>query len=242
MKKNRFLFLSFLLIIMGIITFTSCEEDINQSISVNLTLPEANFKLDFNSFVCNGDTLAVDSFLINEETSSKGLHIDLVEYYFDDEKIASTTTYPYGCSYPIQNKSIGDHTLKILVKTSGDGYKSMDYTFNFTIHVLEEPLALGINCLFDNKFEGDTLTINNGEILSGHLELNKSNTIDATITKIEYYWDDQLFGATSIEPYNFSFPINNETIGKHIFKYVATTNTIYGNFTTTSKIPIFVKQ
>lgn len=227
----------FLLILAGALSFSSCETD-----EIEIKIPTVAFKYgDFWPYVANGETLSIGSFTIDTENSSEGIQIYLVEYYFDGEKIASTTSYPFGFSYLIKDVSVGEHNLKVYVEVSGDGYSDAKYTINLTVNVLEEPFALDFDVYYDNGFEADKPTVSNGETFSGHIELAESNTVDATITKVEYYWDDNLFGASSIAPFTFSYAVNGETAGNHTFKFVATTSTDYGEFTTTATRTVVVK-
>jgi len=191
--------------------------------------------------VANGETLKLLGWSIDETKSSKGLHIDLVKYYFDGELIESSTSSPFALNYPIKNMSIGEHELKVYLEVSGKGYANVKVTKLYPVYVLEEPFALDYDTYFDNDYEADKVTVSNGETLSGHTVPSEDNTIDATITKVEYYWDDNLFGASSIAPYNFSYPVNNEKAGKHNFKTVVTTNTEYGEFTITGEQVVVVK-
>jgi len=236
MKKEKFSFLMFLLVLAGALSFSSCQKD------DEIVIPEVNFKFNYWPYLANGETLTIKSFSIDTEKSSEGVHINLVNYYFDGEKIASSTSSPFDLNYLIKEKSVGEHELKIYVETSGDGYADMKYTLNYTIYVLEEPFALDFKDSYDNDIEADNqLTVSNGETFSGHLELAESNTVKATITKVEYYWDDNLFGASSIAPFTFSYAVNGETAGSHTFKFVATASTDYGVITTTATRPVIVK-
>lgn len=235
MERKSFSTLMFLLVLVGALSFSSCQKD------DEIVIPEVKFSYDGWLYVANGETLTFKSFSINEAKSSEGVHINLVNYYFDGEKIASTTSSPFGFSYLLQDKSVGEHNLKVYVEVSGDGYADMQYTLNFTVNVLEEPFALDFDVYYDNGFEADKPTVSNGETFSGHIELAESSTINATITKVEYYWDDNLFGASSIAPFTFSYAVNGETAGNHTFKYVATTSTDYGDFTTTATRTVVVK-
>jgi len=239
MKKETLPFIMFLLVFAGALSFTSCEE--NDEIKIPAVYHMYNVESPFWHYVVNGETLKLLGWSIDETKSSKGLHIDLVKYYFDGELIESSTSSPFALNYPIKNMSIGEHELKVYLEVSGKGYANVKVTKLYPVYVLEEPFALDYDTYFDNDYEADKVTVSNGETLSGHTVPSEDNTIDATITKVEYYWDDNLFGASSIAPYNFSYPVNNEKAGKHNFKTVVTTNTEYGEFTITGEQVVVVK-
>lgn len=235
MKKEKFALFMFLFAWVGMLLFSSCEE------KEEIVIPEVYFTYEGWFYVANGETLELKSFSIDEARSSDGVHINLVNYYFDGEKVASSASSPFGLGYLVRDKSVGEHELKIYVEVSGDGYADMKYTLNLVVYVLEKPFALDFDCYFDNEFVADKPTVSNGETFSGYIALAEDNTIEATITKVEYYWDGKLFGASSLTPFSFSYAVSNETAGKHSFKYVVTTDTDYGVFTTTMTRTVIVE-
>lgn len=237
MKIKNYSFFFFLLILTGIVTFSSCSEDDDDKINI----PTTHFTYAGWLYVANGETLKISEFAIDKEKSSEGLHIELVNYYFDGEKISSSTSAPFSLNYPIEGKSIGEHELKVFAKVKGDGYANMEYTVNLTVNVLDEPFALDCNVIYNNA-NAENGTLKNGENLSGQVELAKSTSFDATITKVEFYWDDKTFGATSIAPFKFDYPIVSEKIGTHQFKIVVYVKSNLGNFTSTIKREIIVEE
>lgn len=246
--KTKFSFLIFLFVLTGALSLSSCGEDDESEIAV----PNLSYRLDFNNaafsdgsvFVAKGEYLTVNSFSLDEAKSSKGMHIDFVRWSLDGEEIATSTSSPFGFSYPMKNESIGKHKLAAYIEASGDGYANIKETHKAiaTVYVTEEPYALDIDAYIDNDYIGDKPAVSNGETFSGHIELSESNTIDGTITKVEYYWDDEVFGASSKSPFTFNYAVNNEKTGNHKFKYVATINAgEYGLFTKTKTFTVVVK-
>lgn len=232
--KTKIHFIPLLLLVLtASFLCSSCGEE-------EITIPNVYFKYKMWSYVANGDTLTVDKLVIDEEKSSEGIHIDLINYYFDGEKIASPTSSPYGMKYLIKDKTIGEHELKVYIEVSGDGYAKMKYTLTFTIHVLEEPFNLSFHCNFDKNFGDKTPTYSKNETITGNVSLNTQTTIDAEITKVEYYWDNKLFSATSLPPYRFSYSPANESVGEHELKFVVYTTSDVGDFSSTRKCTVII--
>lgn len=221
--KTRFHISYIGLILFSLLFFTSCEKE-----ETKINMPAAKFKFT-NSwmYVANGETLKIQELSLDQSQSSPGIRIKNVEYYFDGELISASTSAPFGLSYLIQNKSLGEHELKIKAKVVGDGYSDTDFTLRVKVTVLDKPFVLDLKINFDTEFTYDEQNkregLHNGETLAGSVEISEETSFDAKITKVEYFWDDKAIGATSFEPFYFSFPIENETIGIHEFKIVATT-------------------
>lgn len=235
MKTSIHSLISFLLLLCGVVTFSSCDE----TISTKIIMPHAVFQYEGFLFVGNGESLNIKKFDIDREQSSDGIYIDQVTYYFDGKQIATSNSYPFSLDYLIQNQSIGKHTLEIVSLVKGEGYTDTKFTVTLSVYVLEEPFVLDFQIKWNNTISNGT--IQNGDILSGTVEL-KETTLDVTITKVEFYWDDQLFSATSKAPYQFNFPIENEKIGTHLFKYVIYTDTNVGSLETTHTMELTIEQ
>ena len=219
--------------VCGIISFSSCENEID------IVMPHAEFQYDGFLYVANGESLNIKEFDINRAKSSKGIYIEEVKYYFDGKQIATSNSYPFSMDYPIQNQTIGEHTLKIVSKVKGEGYTDTEFTVTLPVHVLENPFVLDFQIIWDQTIYNGI--INNGDILAGTVEI-KETTLDATITKVEFYWDDHLFNSNSKAPFKFNYPIENENIGSHVFKYIVYTDTNVGSLKTTYTMPLTVKQ
>lgn len=82
----------------------------------------------------------------------------------------------------------------------------------------------------------------NGVTLSGHVELSEDNTIEGTISEVSYYWDDVLFAASAIDPFRFSYLLEEEADGTHILSSAAIIETEYSTFTVTCYTPIIVNS
>lgn len=224
--------------LLGTVSLTSCSED-EEIIVENLKIPTTNFLYDeFWPFVANGEVLQVGGISIDESSSSPGLRIEKVDYFFDDTLIASSNAAPFAMNYLVKGQSIGKHklTIKISVK-GGEGYLDMTRTLNLDVTVLEEPFVLDFDVAFDNAAH-DNGEIRNGETFAGSVAISDATSIDASITKVEYYWDGSMFGATSIPPYRFSFPIDNQSLGEHEFMFVVTTSSSLGTLTSRNRMRI----
>lgn len=186
--------------------------------------------------------MKVNEFDIDRATSSEGISIKQVEYYFDDKKISTTSTAPFSFSYLMQNQNIGMHELTIKAMIVGEGFSDTEFTLHLTVYVLKQPFALDFDIIYDNESHYNK-HINNGETLSGKVEVARTTSIDAIIEKVEFYWDDTMFGATSMEPFLFSIEIENQTPGIHELKIIIeTSSTQAGNLRTTLTLPFFVDE
>ena len=114
-------------------------------------MPHAEFQYDGFLYVANGESLNIKEFDINRAKSSKGIYIEEVKYYFDGKQIATSNSYPFSMDYPIQNQTIGEHTLKIVSKVKGEGYTDTDFLVckssgdgkKYNIYLLIYPLDNG---------------------------------------------------------------------------------------------------
>lgn len=208
-------------------TTSSTSTRDSTSTESSATIPTVKFSMSIGwPYVSEGEVFTVSEFVIDEENSSTGVTLNSVSYYLDDVLIAMSDTSPYALNYTITNESVGEHTLKIVADCDYDGLEELTYTYRLSIYVLEEPFALSFNLVLDN---GDELS--NGDTLSGYVELSEDNTIEGTILQMSYYWDDVLFAATAIDPFRFSYLIEDEEDGEHILSSVASIETEYGTFT-----------
>ncbi len=220
--------------ILGSVSLVSCSDD-EETLVIPAT-PTANFLFeDLWTFAANGETLKLGGISIDESKSSSGIYIDRVDFFFDGNPIASSTVAPFSLGYLLKGQSIGEHELKLKIYVKGEGYTDMTYTFDIKVTVLEEPFALNFVLSYDNAAHANS-EIRNGETLSGSVAISDATTIDASITKAEYYWDGVMFGATSIPPYRFSFPIENQPLGEHEFKLVISVSSSLGNLTSTNTV------
>ena len=232
MKKTLQFACICLLSLASMLVVSSCETEEEE-----LNIPTVNFTFDdYWPYVANGQQLTLEGLAIDESKSSPGLRIVQVEYLFDDKSISSSTAAPFALNYKIQGQSIGEHTLTAIIKVKGDGYVDMTYTLKFTITVLEEPFVLDFNITYDDESFNNS-EIRNGETLSGTISLSENTSVDATITRVEYYWDGTMFSGTSIAPFRFEYQMNRQTIGAHEFKIVVNVDTELGEFKLTRTIP-----
>ena len=237
MKTKIYSLLMCMLTLVSVMSFSSCESE-----DIEIVMPTANFTIDASLYVANGEQLKVNEFGIDRATSSEGISIKQVEYYFDDEKISTTSTAPFSFSYLMQNQNIGMHELTIKAMIVGEGFSDTEFTLHFTVYVLKQPFVLDFDIIYDNESHYNK-HINNGETLSGRVEVAQTTSIDAIIEKTEFYWDDTMFGATSMEPFLFSIEIENHTPGIHELKIIIeTSSTQAGNLRTTLTLPFFVDE
>lgn len=114
--------------------------------------------------------------------------------------------------------------------------------------VLYNSVALGNGVVLSNSgtiimngtIVGYIYHLYNGLSLSGHVELNEDNNIEGTILDVSYYWDDVLFATSAIDPFSFSYLLEDEAEGKHILSAVARIETEYSTFTVTRNVVIIV--
>ena len=233
--KSRF-YLLFIGLLLGSLLLTSCDKE------ETIIIPTVSYKYNGWLYVSNGETLTLEV-AIDLAKSSQGIYVKQMEFYFDGEKISTSTSAPFQINYLIQNKSIGKHELKIIAKIAGDGYTETTSTITLSVTVMETPFALNFNINYDDE-QQQKGEIHNGDILSGNVEINETTSFDATITKIEYYWDEKLIGATSFEPFKFYYQLENESLGIHEFKVVIETSSsqLDTGFTSTIRNKMIVIQ
>ena len=189
MRKLNLVFM-FLLFVTGTMTVLSCENDETVTVTLETNIPEVHFEYDnYWAFVANGEYLTLDNLHINDSTSSEGIAIRQVDFYLDGELVSSSLVSPFSLRYLIQDRSVGEHQLMVVVQVTGGGYSDITCRFNLAVYVQEEPFALRAGLVFDNPpVDG---VVHNGDILSGHVEVVE-NSIGATMERVEYYWDDKL--------------------------------------------------
>lgn len=230
-RKN--LFLMFLLMLTGALCLTSCDKDDEEYYAKFLFTFEANLFSDEDApLLSNGEMLNV-SVRLDTDNSSDGVRIKSVEYYFDGEKILTTSTSPYSLKYLIQNQALGSHVL-----TGKITYKGGDFEFNYDFSreivvqdapaYINAPLLIGEDKEYD-EVEDSVVVVSRDDSFYGSVPQVSSN-IGASITKVEYYWDDVLFGASNVSPYKFSYDISSEETGEHTFIYIVHVTSDYGEF------------
>lgn len=248
MRKEKFSFLMFLLVFAGTLSFSSCQNDVEHvDVKFLMTWEASIFASggqDDMPLLSNGEILNITSYQIDKDNSSDGVRIKSVDYYFDGEKISSTSTYPYSLKYLIQNQAIGHHvlTVKPSIKSSED--TDFSFSFNYAVEVLASPARIEIPlCLGEDKLyedEDSIITVSKDEEFYGSVPSINSN-LGASITKVEYYWDDVLFGASNVSPYRFSYGISSEKTGEHVLKYITNITTDYGLYNVTMRKKIIIQ-
>lgn len=237
MKTRIYYLFMCMLTLLSVMSFSSCESE-----DIEIVMPAANFTIDASLYVANGEHLKVNEFGINRAASSEGISLKQVEYYFDDEKISTTSTAPFSFSCLMQNQSIGMHKLTIKAMVVGEGYSDTEFTLHFNVYVLAQPLVLNFDIIYDNESHNNR-HIHNGETLSGKIALNPTTSIDAVIEKAEFYWDGAVFGTTSMEPFRFNLEIENQTPGVHELRIIIeTSSTQAGGLRTTLTLPFVVDE
>lgn len=221
-----------LLIVLGVVlSFSSCHKD--EHYDVKLSIVKHGFFAGGNLLIANGQYIEIDTCKINKAESSDGVYITSVEYYFDDENISTTKSLPYGLKYLVNNASVGIHTLKITANVGTDDGYNFSFPFEYTVNVVSEPPTVDISLFLGDDSEpigSKEIKLSRNEPFTGHIVLNGSN-IGASISKIEYYWDGELFGASKQRPYSFSYDISNEEAKDHVFLYRITFDSDYGEIT-----------
>ena len=239
MRKLNLVFM-FLLFFTGTMTVLSCEDDETVTVTLETNIPEVHFEYDnYWAFVANGEYLTLDNLHINDSTSSEGIAIKQVDFYLDGELVSSSLVSPFSLRYLIQDRSVGEHQLTVVVQVTGGGYSDITCRFNLAVYVLEEPFALRAGLVFDNPpVDG---VVHNGDILSGHVEVVE-NSIGATMARVEYYWDDKLFDAAGVSPFAFSYVIADEAAGEHELRFLVRFETPYGDMTSSGTATVTVVE
>lgn len=238
--KTKFYLLFIGLIVIGSLSLTSCEQE-EEGTTTNIEIPHAEFIVNSWFYVANGETFTF-SLGLDQTRSSQGIYIKHVEYYFDEEKVGESSVAPFELSYLIQNKSIGKHELKAKIELVGEGYSRTICTSTYFITILEKPFVFNWAANFDNEQHKNRI-IHNGENLSGNIAIIETS-LEAEITKVEFCWDDKTVDATSIEPFNFNYLLENETLGEHEFKIIVHVSfpQLDTNMTITRKQVMIVSQ
>lgn len=229
MKKKNLRILAILLVLIGSLSLSSCKKDEVENYTVNFNYVWPGFFAGEKLLVSNGQSINIDSWEINKETSSSGVYITSVEYYFDGDKIATSTSKPYGLEYIIKNETLGTHQLKVIANVSTDEGFDFSWSYQGTIEVISKSPSLEISLfLGDSKehVEGE-ICLNREDTFTGHVVLT-GGTIDASISQVKYYWDGNLFDASRQSPYNFSYDISKEDVGEHTFVYEIVLDSNYG--------------
>lgn len=229
MKKQYSRILTILLLLIGSLSLSSCKKDEVENYNVNFNFVWPGFFAGESLLVSNGQSINIETWEINKETSSSGVYITSVEYYFDDEKIATSKSKPYGLEYNIKNKTIGTHKLKVIANVSTDDGFNFSWPYEYSVEVVEEAPKLEFSLFLGDSqepAEGE-VKLDRNEMFTGHLALAGS-TVGASITQVKYYWDGNLFDASRQSPYNFSYDISQEEIGEHVFIYELVLNSNYG--------------
>jgi len=243
--KEAISFFSFLLVLAGALSFSSCQKDEDINVKFIMTWQAGIFSADGSEapLLSNGEMLNVTSCEIDNENSSDGVRMKSVEYYFDGEKISSTSTYPYGLKYLIQNQAIGSHVLTVKYTIKSSEGTEFSFPFDYTVEVLtspariEIPLCIGEDNVYEDK--DSVIAVSKDGDFYGSIPSIDSN-LGASITEVKYYWDDVLFGASNASPYKFSYNLSAEDSGEHTFKYIVYITTDYGSYYATIKKKIII--
>lgn len=234
MKKRKNLILLLMLVITGVLSITSCHKDEQYFVNLNIVW-SGEFFPDGKLLIANGQSIQIDTCKIDKANSSDGVRITSVDYYFDGEKIATTKSFPYGLSHLVNNASSGSHTLKIVANVDTDEGFNFSFPFEYTVNVASEPPSLDLSLYIgddNNPVGSKAIILDKNEPFTGSLVLNESN-FGATISKVRYYWDGELFNTSSRSPYTFNYDISNESASDHTFLYEVTFDSDYGEFTQT---------
>lgn len=223
------------------IVLASCEKEDDDN-KVTLKIPE--FQLNVNGWfwVANGETLKF-GLELDVTKSSKEFYIESIDYYWDGKSIGVVSNSPFEINYAIRNERIGVHKLKAIVKMKGEGYMDAEYTTTADIHVLEKPFVLKFDVEFDEGVESLLKEgVKDGDTISGTVSLSENTSFECKLVKVEFYWDENLFNATTISPFRFSYKVKNQKLGEHKLTFVCYYESELGNFKQTDTIIIVVKE
>lgn len=224
-------------------------------LSVTETVTMSSFRCNFSSkmlwssskevfLTANGETIGVDSLILEEKNSTEGLYIKQVKYFFDSKELCTVSIAPYNFSCSINNEKVGEHKFSFEITYCEKN--GTEHTSNTEYNVTVMPESLNID---DALFIGDNtervtdktdIMLSNDDNLTGHLELLGSN-VNAKIKKVEYYFDGKLISASSIEPYSFNYDLSKVSAGKYKFTRVVYIDSDYGELTVGRVIDVTIK-
>ncbi len=213
MKAKHYFSAAIILCLLSV-TFSSCDHDHHDPDDiVTKTMPNADFSFTtsamYGQYVTNGYVLEY-TVAIDEDKSSSGIYIDKAEYYWDGELIQTATNYEHKLNWLVDSQTLGEHSLQIKIYVKGDGYSDTTYTFSVVISVVDTIPNIDFIIDFPEEISGgDTFTCTVGE--------SDETTLDVAIEKVSYYWDDELLLETSLSPYEFAYPVYDQTPGIHVF-------------------------
>ena len=198
MKIFRFtataLLLTFVMSVCSILV--SCSEDETEVEIETTTTAEAYSLAWTTSFSMaiemseTDTTIVVDDYELSDDDIDEGVTIEMVTYYLQEQKIGERTSSPFGISYDLSAWSSGEYTLTIDENVAKDG---VTFSASFDIpFYLPEPGALSIELGYG--ILQDTYGSALGTVKT---YLSEDNEISGTITKVEYYWKDELVGESS---------------------------------------------
>ena len=193
MKRNLFFFFLALIFLAS-----SCVPDDDIILKIPSTKPLVNIS---SSYVCNGDEFEVYAVSFDKAYTSEGVQIAKVEYFWDGKKISTATNASFEMKYLIQNQSIGEHQLKIIIHYVSDEYSDGTLTIPLTIHVRELPPVLRVNTECSRE-------IKNGEEFVCKALLSPDTTFDVKLSKVVFYWDGEKIDEITSEPF----------VLRHVFK------------------------
>lgn len=248
MKKGFYLMTACLCIF----ALTACEKEDAGSDNTNtanngssntadFVVPQVSFYANGWPYVVNGEIFSY-GYEIDAEKSSKGIYIESADFFWDEKNIGTVRSTPFTINHSIANQTLGIHKLKALINVKGKGFVDMTYTINENIYVLEKPFVLEFNVNYDEGVEPLIKNgIKNGDTISGFITLSEDTSFECDLVKVECYWDDNLYNATTISPFRFSYKVENQTKGEHELKFVCYTKSAIGDFTSTETKTIRVE-
>ena len=156
--------------------------------------------------------------------ASDDLGLENVFYYIDDQYIGSSDQAPYSYTFQTRHYMNGPHTIRAIAR---------DYSYNETTSEL-------VNIVIDNADDSaPTATItspNVDQVVSGTVPFSVSAYDNDTVTKVEFYADDNLIDSDTISPYKLNFNSRALVNGPHILKAKVYDNT--GNTGESAPVPV----
>lgn len=194
----------------------NCEDAVlKKTASFTFPSPQQNttpqIYVDYN-YVSKGGTLRMTPHVL-ADYSPEGCRFTKVEYFWDEELMATLTASPFTWTHPVNDDAGSKHQIKVVIEYEDNNHKKGGYNFN----VLDYSALADDGAICDWWLKTRDNEYLRSETLHMVARLYKGSERNEKFS-FEQYLDDKVIGSSSTFPYNLDYPLSGVAAGLHTLK------------------------
>lgn len=170
----------------------------------------ADVWFDYN-FATTGEEFFISG-NINYNRSASGTTIKSFSAKWNDTSMGERKTSPYKLTRIVSEDAGTSHSVSATLKYS-QGNTEVSYSFSMSSYEIPGPNSVMHTFRLKSRYPD----YSNGDLMEGIARQFIGSEVKATY-ELELYLDDNLIGSSKVFPYEFSYRLENLTVGDHTLK------------------------